>query len=467
MDTWLQTCLLLCLYGFFKEMRPSEPFLTEYLMGPQQNLTSDQVTYDVYPVWTYSYLALLIVVFLLTDLLRYKPVIVFEGIGYVITWSLLLWARGVRAMQFMEFTYGIATSTEVAYFTYIYAKVASKFYQRVTSYTRAALLAGRFMSGILAQVLTSTRLMDYHTLNYISLTSVSVAFIIACCLPAVSTSIYFHRQQYLTTNEGESSVRLTDINSKESLHAKITKVAGFVWNDFKSAYTNKYLLKWSIWWAFATCGNYQVGNYIQPLWESIAPMDQNDQLYNGAVEAIQTLLSSLAAFSVGYIHFNWELFGEGTLAIISLLDGLLLLFMGLSSSIIVGYLNYILFRISYQVLITIASYQVAKQLTADSYGLVFGINMFASLLLQSVLTFVVVETLEVESSTQFIIYGSYYMILALVFFLLSTYTCAKLGCDGIREIDVWEPQPDCSNQEPPLGTTEAVVLDYLPGESKF
>ncbi|KAG7172261.1 Thiamine transporter 1-like [Homarus americanus] len=352
MDTWLQTCLLLCLYGFFKEMRPSEPFLTEYLMGPQQNLTSDQVTYDVYPVWTYSYLALLIVVFLLTDLLRYKPVIVFEGIGYVITWSLLLWARGVRAMQFMEFTYGIATSTEVAYFTYIYAKVASKFYQRVTSYTRAALLAGRFMSGILAQVLTSTRLMDYHTLNYISLTSVSVAFIIACCLPAVSTSIYFHRQQYLTTNEGESSVRLTDINSKESLHAKITKVAGFVWNDFKSAYTNKYLLKWSIWWAFATCGNYQVGNYIQPLWESIAPMDQNDQLYNGAVEAIQTLLSSLAAFSVGYIHFNWEL------------------------------------------------YQVAKQLTADSYGLVFGINMFASLLLQSVLTFVVVETLEVESSTQ-------------------------------------------------------------------
>lgn len=43
MDLWLQTCLLLCMYGFFKELRPSEPFLTEYLLGPQQNLTENEV----------------------------------------------------------------------------------------------------------------------------------------------------------------------------------------------------------------------------------------------------------------------------------------------------------------------------------------------------------------------------------------------------------------------------------------
>ena len=49
--------------------------------------------------------------------------IVFEGISYVVTWCLLLWAEGVAAMQAMEFCYGIATSTEVAYYTYIYAKV--------------------------------------------------------------------------------------------------------------------------------------------------------------------------------------------------------------------------------------------------------------------------------------------------------------------------------------------------------
>lgn len=66
-----------------------------------------------------------------------------------------------------------------------------------------------------------------------------------------------------------------------------------MWDDFKTAYSNKYLLKWSVWWAFATCGNLQVGNYIQPLWESDLPVSGGDHLYNGAVEATQTLLSEL------------------------------------------------------------------------------------------------------------------------------------------------------------------------------
>ncbi|KAK8733227.1 hypothetical protein OTU49_006535, partial [Cherax quadricarinatus] len=212
-----------------------------------------------------------------------------------------------------------------------------------------------FIDNFYLQVLTSTELMDYHTLNYFSLASVTIAFIIACCLDPVSSSIYFHRQQYLPTSEEDSSVILSDHHIQETIKEKISKVAGFIWNDFKSAYSNKYLLKWSIWWAFATCGNFQVGNYIQPLWESIAPMDENENLYNGAVEASQTLLSALAAFGVGYLHLNWEYFGEGTLAIISLIDGLLLFFMGLTSSIAVGYINYIVFRVSYQVLITVAS----------------------------------------------------------------------------------------------------------------
>ena len=35
--------------------------------------------FQVYPIWPYSYFGLLIPVFLLTDFLKYKPVIVFEG----------------------------------------------------------------------------------------------------------------------------------------------------------------------------------------------------------------------------------------------------------------------------------------------------------------------------------------------------------------------------------------------------
>ena len=44
--------------------------------------------------------------------------------AYIGTWALLLWAKSLLAMQFMQFVYGVATSTEVAYYTYIYAKVS-------------------------------------------------------------------------------------------------------------------------------------------------------------------------------------------------------------------------------------------------------------------------------------------------------------------------------------------------------
>ena len=43
-------------------------------------------------------------------------------------------------------------------------------------------------------------------------------------------------------------------------------------------------------WAFAMCGYFQVLNYIQPLWETVAPAETST-IYNGAVEASHTFLS--------------------------------------------------------------------------------------------------------------------------------------------------------------------------------
>lgn len=71
MEAWMKVSLLLCTYGFFREFRPSEPFLTDFLSGEWRNITAEQVTKDVYPWATYSYLTQLIVAFLITDILRY------------------------------------------------------------------------------------------------------------------------------------------------------------------------------------------------------------------------------------------------------------------------------------------------------------------------------------------------------------------------------------------------------------
>lgn len=42
---WKTISLILCVFGFLKEFRPSEPFVTNYLTGHWKNLTEAQVRY--------------------------------------------------------------------------------------------------------------------------------------------------------------------------------------------------------------------------------------------------------------------------------------------------------------------------------------------------------------------------------------------------------------------------------------
>ncbi|KAB0343929.1 hypothetical protein FD755_012023 [Muntiacus reevesi] len=42
-ECWFLPTALLCAYGFFASLRPSEPFLTPYLLGPEKNLTEREM----------------------------------------------------------------------------------------------------------------------------------------------------------------------------------------------------------------------------------------------------------------------------------------------------------------------------------------------------------------------------------------------------------------------------------------
>lgn len=42
-ECWFLPTALLCAYGFFASLRPSEPFLTRYLLGPDKRLTEREV----------------------------------------------------------------------------------------------------------------------------------------------------------------------------------------------------------------------------------------------------------------------------------------------------------------------------------------------------------------------------------------------------------------------------------------
>lgn len=102
MKKWLKISLLLSTFGFLKEFRPSEPFIYEYLIGKWRNITDEEVTQQVYPVGTYSYLAQLVVVFLITDLCRYKSLIIVMGLSGITIWSMLAWTTSLLELQILE-----------------------------------------------------------------------------------------------------------------------------------------------------------------------------------------------------------------------------------------------------------------------------------------------------------------------------------------------------------------------------
>lgn len=92
-----------------------------------------QVNRQVYPEWTYSTLVVLVPVLLVTDFLRYKPVIIVQGLTYVCAFLLVLVSSSVHWVQLAFFSYSIAMAADVAYFSYIYSVVHPRYYQRVTS----------------------------------------------------------------------------------------------------------------------------------------------------------------------------------------------------------------------------------------------------------------------------------------------------------------------------------------------
>ncbi|XP_062872937.1 thiamine transporter 1 [Trichomycterus rosablanca] len=439
---WAFPTILLCVYGFFSSVKPIEPFLISYMTGPDKNLTMEQVANQIFPVWTYSYLAVLLPVFLLTDWLRYKPVIVFQCLALFATTAMLIWARGVGAMQAMQFCYGVATACEVAYFSYVYSVVELKFYLRATSFCRSAQLVGYTLGSVAGQVLLSLRLMTYHYMLVFTLALISLALLAAVLLPMPAASMFFHRRASDSEDTGQNTTGGDDGRAEvtqtkrhegqedtEQRSGTLTEETGCreavlkLWLDFLSCFSSSKMLIWSVWWALATCGYNQTVNYVQALWETVEP-SRNDTLYNGGVEAVSNLFGAVAAYGVGFSRVDWSHWGELALGSLSALSSAALYVMVFVSNIWVCYGGYVVFKSLYMLLITIAMFQIAAGLSVERYALVFGVNTFSALVLQTVLTSIVVDSrgLGLDVTTQFIIYASYFCFIALIFFVRGVYT---------------------------------------------
>jgi len=204
----------------------------------------------------------------------------------------------------------------------MYANVDKSFYRRVTSYSHSALHLGRFLGGITGQIAVSSEYLAIDQLNYLTLGGVIFAFFVSIFLPQVKRSIYFHpRLSVISTLNGDIGGRGGDSGSRpgttrssilptsspsSSISANTRKLSMMMKNvglkkrlirayralvrDFKIAYTNRYVLKWSLWWSIAQAIYLQVGIYAEPLWKEIEE-ETHESIYNGVIDASHAFLS--------------------------------------------------------------------------------------------------------------------------------------------------------------------------------
>lgn len=209
---------------------------------------------------------------------RYKPIIVLMGLSGIVTWIILLCTKSFFAAQMTQVFYALYTNCEVAYYAYIYAKVSKDHFKSVSSHTRAALLAGRFISGILSQTLRYFQLMDIHSLNYLTLSAQIAATIMTIFLPKVDQSLYFYRGDSSRDDiDNDNHISLNRDTAETFKCDRCQQAFVLMWKQLKCAYANRQIALWSIWYACGMCIFLQFLTYVQSVWIAI---DNSEEVSN-------------------------------------------------------------------------------------------------------------------------------------------------------------------------------------------
>uniref|UniRef100_A0A0K0FBH8 Uncharacterized protein n=1 Tax=Strongyloides venezuelensis TaxID=75913 RepID=A0A0K0FBH8_STRVS len=422
--------IILCIYAFLKEIKVGEPFVFKY-QTTVLNFTSTVLSGQVYPLSAYSYLIFLVPIFLLTDIFLYKPTMIIEMVGQVSLRYLFIYGLTLFEQQIAYVFYGIASASEVAFFAYIYAILDKEQFQKLTSWTRAGTMGGRTTGYIVAQIIILTGMGDYLTLNKIALVIPSLVLLICICLPRVH---WKHMVERLFGPGEECNGKIVHNDEKPDCYSKYLAFRFKQLKiDFIKIYSIGYIRKWSFWYSMTTCMSLQVALYAQTLWGEAS---EKDNPLNGFAEATYTFTAGISILLMNKINLNWDKYGEIVLVVISSIDAGLLLINAITSNIFVMYGCYIGYRCFYQVMITIAQWNIAKKMVCESYGLVFGVNSFIALIMQSIIAAVVSDKrgLGMDVRSQYIVYCGFHLLIAVIFLcsVLNTIISNNLSKRKIR-----------------------------------
>lgn len=266
MEEWLKITLCVSLFATFRDFRPVDSFYTSYLTSPAVNFTAEQVTEDIYPVNSYATTSLIIIMFLVTDFVLYKPIVMLDALSSIVMFLLVLEPVTLFKTKLSMVFLSLTSASELAYMSYAYAKIRDrKLYQKMTGIVRGSNLLGKCLSSTFAQIAVSILHFEYELLVYISLAGSIVAFAISFFFPPVNVSIYFHPESPKTT---KPKVNYNTFHNQchkdlgpclvEKSPKPVRVVFDQLYSELREAYTNPYLLKYGIWFAFATGVYFQI-----------------------------------------------------------------------------------------------------------------------------------------------------------------------------------------------------------------
>jgi thiamine transporter 2/3 len=226
----------------------------------------------------------------------------------------------------------------------------------------------------------------------------------ACLLPSVKESIYFQSEE----------VGLLPFSKKVMSAFVVIK------GHFTQAFTNPRVVKWGMWHGFAIAGYTAMEYYIQALYSLLQTEDQD--LYNGAVIAVQTFLGFCASLLAGYVSVTWRNKLDMALAASSLVEGIFVIAISQTENIFLCYSLYILNSTLVYFMTTLIMGQIAKEIVENSYGLVVGIFTFWAQAFTAILTAVVSSEgtgFNLDVRGQFIVYGSYQLSVCLIYVVIA------------------------------------------------
>lgn len=146
-------------------------------------------------------------------------------------------------------------------------------------------------------------------------TAQCLSFVCALALPTVSASMYFYYtvDNSNKSNNSNNTIRRNEesdetksvaefqidnivTNSTTQIHSKsifsYQRAFALLWTHFKTAFSNKLIILWSVWWALATCGMYQVGSFVHVI------------LYNSICDRKACVLNQENSF---YVLFSYTM----------------------------------------------------------------------------------------------------------------------------------------------------------------